>query len=561
MTPRPFACAIRASSRRSTARRSAGRRDLRGDTGDARPDHELRLARLCRRHDRSRDRPLLPDHAGAGDRDLDRAAVLHPRDQPARGRRARREAEGAGAGALRALAARRARLPAAPALRRDREAAAREVRSPAAPPGSRLFDETMARLRFPFDGKDADRAEVLDLLSSNGRERAQGRRPSRSARCSGDNIAHLRADHQHAGQGQGDRGPLAQVSRARSRRATSRNFVEDEVVDALVAAVRAAYPRLSHRYYKLKAQWFGVETARLLGPQRAAARATTTAASPGPRRATIVLDAYGAFSPELADDRQAVLRQRAGSTRRRGRARRRAPSRIRRCRSAHPYLLLNYQGKARDVMTLAHELGHGVHQVLAAPQGALMADTPLTLAETASVFGEMLTFRRCSTRETDPKRAQGDARRQGRGHAEHGGAPDRLLRFRDAAARRAPRGRADAPSASARSGWRCSARASARRSASTTSTGVYWTYIPHFIHSPFYVYAYAFGDCLVNSLYAVYQDAPAGLRREVSRHAARRRHASATRSCWRRSASTPPIPAFWDKGLGVIAGFIDELEN
>ena len=98
--------------------------------------------------------------------------------------------------------------------------------------------------------------------------------------------------------------------------------------------------------------------------------------------------------------------------------------------SAHPYLLLNYQGRMRDVMTLAHELGHGVHQVLAGPQGYLMADTPLTLAETASVFGEMLTFRALLARRDRPAPAQGDARRQGRGHAEHGGAPDRLRRLR-----------------------------------------------------------------------------------------------------------------------------------
>ena len=111
--------------------------------------------------------------------------------------------------------------------------------------------------------------------------------------------------------------------------------------------------------------------------------------------------------------------------------------------SAHPYVLLNYMGKPRDVMTLAHELGHGVHQVLAGGQGALMASTPLTLAETASVFGEMLTFRSLLDQTTRPARAQGDARPEGRGHDQHGRAPDRLLRIRAQGAHRAQQRRTD----------------------------------------------------------------------------------------------------------------------
>ena len=174
--------------------------------------------------------------------------------------------------------------------------------------------------------------------------------------------------------------------------------------------------------------------------------------------------------------------------------------------SAHPYLLLNYHGKTRDVMTLAHELGHGVHQVLAATQGYLLSGTPLTLAETASVFGEMLTFRGAARCRGRPRPPPAHAGRQGRGHAEHGGAADRLLPLRDPAARRAPPGRAEQPTGSPSSGCRCSTRASARPSTSPTDYGVYWAYIPHFIHSPFYVYAYAFGDCLVNALYGVYRD-------------------------------------------------------
>ena len=178
--------------------------------------------------------------------------------------------------------------------------------------------------------------------------------------------------------------------------------------------------------------------------------------------------------------------------------------------SAHPYILMNYQGKARDVMTLAHELGHGVHQVLAAPLGPLLAPTPLTLAETASVFGEMLTFKALLASSRRPQGEKGPAGAEGRGHDQHGRAPDRLLLLRAARARGAPGGRADIGAARAKSGSRCRARAWDRRSSSTEGYESYWSYVPHFMHSPFYVYAYAFGDCLVNSLYGLYQDAHPG---------------------------------------------------
>ena len=179
------------------------------------------------------------------------------------------------------------------------------------------------------------------------------------------------------------------------------NRVEPEVVEALVAAVRAAYPRLSHRYYALKARLVRQEEAAALGPQRAAAEGRRSARSAGTRRATRCSTAYAGFSPRMAEIAEQLLRRAAGSMRRRGPARRPARSRIRPCRRRIPYVLINYQGKPRDVMTLAHELGHGVHQVLAAPNGALMAPTPLTLAETASVFGEMLTFKTLLAETTD----------------------------------------------------------------------------------------------------------------------------------------------------------------
>jgi oligoendopeptidase F len=227
--------------------------------------------------------------------------------------------------------------------------------------------------------------------------------------------------------------------------------------------------------------------------------------------------------------------------------------------SAHPYVLLNYQGKPRDVMTLAHELGHGVHQVLAAPNGALMAPTPLTLAETASVFGEMLTFRKLLAATRDDKehkamlaakvedmintvvrqiafytfeRAVHTERKSGELTAERIG--ELWLSIQNESL---------GPAIELKPGYE-----------------TFWAYIPHFIHSPFYVYAYAFGDCLVNSLYAVYENAADGFAERYLAMLA----AGGTKSY---SELLAPFgldardPAFWQGGLGVIERMIEELER
>ena len=272
-------------------------------------------------------------------------------------------------------------------------------------------------------------------------------------------------------------------------------------------------------------------------------------------------DAYHAFSPELAkvgnqffDNNWIDVPARAGKSSG-AFAHPTVPS-------AHPYLLLNYLGKNRDVMTLAHELGHGVHQVLSASQGALMADTPLTLAETASVFGEMLTFQELLNRETDKKRRKlliaskiedmlntvvrqiafceferqvHDARRKGELTVEQIGAIWMKIQ-----------GESLGPAITL-----------------SPEYNVYWMYIPHFIHSPFYVYAYAFGDCLVNSLYGVYlKEKKAGRADAFTKKYLTMLKAGGT---LRHKELLKPFgldaskPDFWQAGLDVIAGYIDEL--
>jgi oligoendopeptidase F len=420
---------------------------------------------------------------------------------------------------------------------------------------TRLFDETIADLRFPIGDKELTEAEALNLLSDRDPETRReaalviGDVLGKNARTFALITNTLAKDKEIEDRWRRFARPISSRNLA--------NFVEDEVVDALIAAVRDSYPRLAHRYYKLKAGWFGVEQLPFWD-RNAPLPEDEDREIPWREAEETVLSAYGALSPELTAIGGRFFAGRWID----------APVRPGKASgafahptvpSAHPYLLLNYQGKVRDVMTLAHELGHGVHQVLAAGQGYLMADTPLTLAETASVFGEMLTFRALLARETDPKRRKimlaakvedmlntvvrqiAFASFEIEVHDERREAeltPDRLGEI-----------------------WLTVQRESLGPTLSLDDPyRYYWTYIPHFIHTPFYVYAYAFGDCLVNSLYAVYQDAHQGFAEkylELLKAGGTLRHRDLLAPFGLDAAD----PSFWSKGLSVIAGFIDELEQ
>ena len=420
---------------------------------------------------------------------------------------------------------------------------------------TRLFDETIANLRFPIGDKELTEAEALNLLSDRDSETRHeaalviGDVLGKNARTFALITNTLAKDKEIEDRWRRFARPISSRNLA--------NFVEDEVVDALIAAVRDSYPRLAHRYYKLKAGWFGV--AQLpFWDRNAPLPEDEDREIPWCEAEETVLSAYGALSPELAAIGRRFFAGRWID----------APVRPGKASgafahptvpSAHPYLLLNYQGRVRDVMTLAHELGHGVHQVLAAKQGYLMADTPLTLAETASVFGETLTFRSLLARETDPRRRKimlaakvedmlntvvrqiAFASFEIKVHDERREAeltPDKLGEI-----------------------WLEVQRESLGPALSLDDPyRYYWTYIPHFIHTPFYVYAYAFGDCLVNSLYAVYQDAHQGFAEkylELLKAGGTLRHGDLLAPFGLDAAD----PSFWSKGLSVIAGFIDELEQ
>jgi oligoendopeptidase F len=335
------------------------------------------------------------------------------------------------------------------------------------------------------------------------------------------------------------------------------NRVEREVVDALVAAVRAAYPRLSHRYYALKAKWFGKK--RLPYWDRNAPLPAVPMRTVGWIEAkNTVLTAYGAFSPKMAeiaerffDDRWIDAPVRPGK----------APGAFAHptTPSAHPYVLLNYQGKPRDVMTLAHELGHGVHQVLAAPNGALMAPTPLTLAETASVFGEMLTFKKLLAAATDKKERKAMLASKAEDMINTVVRQIAFYTFERAVHTERKNGELTAERVGEL--WMDVQRESLGPAIELKpGYETFWVYIPHFIHSPFYVYAYAFGDCLVNSLYAVYENASDGFaeRYLAMLAAGGTKHYSELLAPFGLNARDP---AFWQGGLGVIDRLITELES
>ncbi|MBX9820835.1 M3 family oligoendopeptidase [Afipia birgiae] len=335
------------------------------------------------------------------------------------------------------------------------------------------------------------------------------------------------------------------------------NRVEREVVDALVASVRAAYPRLSHRYYKMKARWFKKKSLPFWDRNAPLPFATTGQIGWNDAKSTI-LKAYGDFSPQMANIAERFFTDRwIDAPVRPGKA----PGAFSHptTPSAHPYVLMNYQGKPRDVMTLAHELGHGVHQVLAAKNGALMAPTPLTLAETASVFGEMLTFKRLLAQTKNGKERQ--ALLAGKVEDMINTVVRQIAFYSFERAIHTERRNGELTAQRIGEIW-LSVQGESLGPAIEIKPGyeTYWMYIPHFIHSPFYVYAYAFGDCLVNSLYAVYENASEGFadRYLAMLSAGGTKHYSELLQPFGLDAKDPK---FWDGGLSVIESLIAELET
>lgn len=419
---------------------------------------------------------------------------------------------------------------------------------------NRLFDDTMARLRFDVSGQSLPLEATLDQLSDvdRGKRQVAAQALSTTFQTQLPVFSHIYntlmkdMEIEKRWRGYDDVATPRHIS----------NRVESDVVSALVDAVRASYPDISHRYYALKAKWLGLEKLEHWDRNAPLPGDSGERIAWGEAQA-IVLDAYRGFAPEMAELAEPFFTQgwidaapRAGK----------APGAFSHptIPSAHPYVLLNYLGRTRDVMTLAHELGHGVHQRLAADQGLLMAETPLTLAETASVFGEMLTFRQllAHTKTVAQRRIMLASKVEDMINT----AVRQTAFYQFERKVHEARVAGELTIEDINAAW-MSVQVESLGPSVNLGAGyeTYWAYIPHFIHSPFYVYAYSFGDCLVNSLYAVYQEAPDGFDQKyfaALRAGGTLRHKELLEPFGLDASD----PTFWSRGLSVISGLIDELE-
>jgi oligoendopeptidase F len=418
----------------------------------------------------------------------------------------------------------------------------------------RLFSETMTALRFEIDGQKLPLEPALNLLTDPDGEKRRSAAAALS-KVFGENarmftliMNTLTKDKEIADRWRGY--PDAAAARHLFNR------VEPEVVDALVSAVKARYGRLSHRYYALKARWLDMPQLNYWDRNAPVSTESSVTVTWQDAQAT-VLGAFEGFSPEIAriagdffDKNWIDGPVREGK----------APGAFAHptVPSAHPYVMMNYQGKPRDVMTLAHELGHGVHQVLANGQGPLMAYTPLTLAETASVFGEMLTFKALLKKTTDASERKALLAQKAEDKIN---TVVRQIAFYEFE-RRVHTERRKGELTAQRLGeiW-LEVQGESLGPAVKLNEGYenFWLYIPHFIHSPFYVYAYAFGDCLVNSLYAVYERTPEGFQQRYLEllKAGGSKHHKELLAPFGLDATDPN---FWTLGLDVIDSLITELE-
>ena len=424
----------------------------------------------------------------------------------------------------------------------------------------RLFDETATGLKFPIDGEMVSEAEVLDMMTDADpalREKAGLAR----SKVLEENSRLMTLIFNTIAKDKSVDDKWRHFDRPVSSRNLS-NDVEDEVVDALAATVTARMPDLTHRYYALKAKWMGKEVLPWWDRNAPLPGEDNRKFSWDEAKA-LILEAFGDFDPMMAEV--------AGWFFERGWID--APTRDGKASgafshptvpSAHPYILMNYSGNVRDVMTLAHELGHGIHQVLAAPRGHLMCSTPLTLAETASVFGEMLVFRKLleMTEDRGQRRAllAGKIEDMLNTVVRQIGFHNFETKFHDARkdGELTPEQVADI--------WMDTQADALGPSIKIDETyRPIWGFIPHFIHVPFYVYAYAFGDCLVNALWQVYAKAKdSGDDAAFVEKYLNLLRAGGTN---RHDVALAPFGldakdgAFWNLGLDMITGMIDELES
>jgi oligoendopeptidase F len=334
------------------------------------------------------------------------------------------------------------------------------------------------------------------------------------------------------------------------------NQVDDATVGALVEAVTSRYGIVA-RYYRLKKRLLGLE--ELFDYDRYAPLPSAERRFTWEEARDTVLGAYGRFHPRMAEVASLFFEKgwidaavHPGKT---GGA-----FSSQTVPAVHPYILMSFQGTSEDVMTLAHELGHGVHQYLARGRGVLEQNTPLTTAETASIFGETLVFQDLVSRERDPKVVLAMLVREIEGSFATVFRQVAMNRF-EHSAHSARRGEGELTAERLSKEWLATQRAMFADSVTLTEDyGIWWSYIPHFIHYPGYVYAYAFGDLLVRALYVRFLSAGKGFPEKYLAMLA------AGGSDWPGEIVKPlgvdlSDPGFWGQGLSLLEGMVSHAES
>ena len=420
----------------------------------------------------------------------------------------------------------------------------------------RLFDDLIASLKFPFKREELSSAQIFNFLSDKNESNRKLAAKS-VGKVLGNNIKIFATITNTLAKDKSINDSWRKLPTPISARNLS-NVVEDSVVDSLVSSVVEYYPKLSHRYYALKAKWF--KKKYLMYWDRNAPLPFQNSKTFSWKEAqNTVIDAYSEFNSNIGNIVKKFFDEKwihapvlegkspgafAAST----------------VASVHPFILVNFQGKTRDVSTLAHELGHGVHQYLAGKnQTHFNASTPLTLAETASVFGEMLTFKLILNQTTSKKERK--ALLANKVEDMLNTVIRQIAFFQFEKEIHTLRRNSELSIDKICSIWMDVQKASLGPSIKYEEEyKYYWSYIPHFIHSPFYVYAYAFGDCLVNSLFNTYEQ---GLMNFDDKYINLLKSGGSKKydELFRPFNLNLSKKSFWKKGLNVIEGFIDELET
>ncbi len=419
----------------------------------------------------------------------------------------------------------------------------------------KLFDQTDAGLRFPFKKKDLTVSEIFNKFSSaNADERklaadSIGGTLEKNISTFAFITNTLIKEKELEDKRRGLKEPISSQNLS--------NLIEDEVVETLMNTVKANYPKLSHRYYKIKARMLGMDKLNYWD-RNASLSQDEDKYIPWQSAKETVLESYHKFSPELSSIVQMFFDQNwIDAEPKQGKmggafSHSTVPS-------CHPYIMMNYHGKTRDVMTLAHELGHGVHQWLSRQQGSLMSGTPLTLAETASVFGEQLTFRALIEKEKDPKKKKLLIAGKVEDMLNTVVRQIAMCEFEKQLHAERKKGEIS-PNRIGEIWMKAQVESFGDYVAVDDRYKNYWSYIPHFVHTPFYVYAYAFGDCLVNSLYSVYESGKVTHFEQKYLTMLKAGGSLRYKELLAPFKLDPSQNTFWQQGLDVISSFVDMLE-